>query len=116
MFSKLYSAALGAAGMALLSTGALAAPSAQTFLDAGLGPIGGWTLVSPEVFGSGGGNNYFATGGSATFTLKLADYNHIFGTATTGHTGETPIFNSGVDAVGSSKSFVPVSNPFLFYF
>ncbi len=48
--------------------------------------------------------------------LRLADFGHIFGTATTAHTGETPIFNTAVDAVGAVKSFVPASNPFLFYF
>ena len=116
MIKKLYSAALGVAGVALLSTGAIAAPSQATFDAAGLGPIAGWTLVSPETFGSGGGNGFFSGGGNATFTLKLADYIHSFGTATTAHTGETPIFNSGVDAVGTTKSFVPASNPFLFYF
>lgn len=115
MVGKLYSAALGVAGVALLSTGAIAAPSQATFDAAGLGPIASWTFVSPEVFGTGG-NGFFSGGGSATFTLKLADYNHIFGTATTAHTGETPIFNSGVDAIGTTKNFVPASNPFLFYF
>jgi hypothetical protein len=115
MFSKLYSAAFGAAGLALLSSGALAAPSQATFTAAGLGPIAGWTLVSPETFGTGG-NGFFAGGGTANFTLRLAEHNHIFGTATTGHGSETPIFNTTVDAVGSSKSFVPASNPFLFYF
>jgi hypothetical protein len=93
----------------------MAAPSQATFTAAGLGAIGGWTLVSPEVFGTGG-NGFFSGGGTATFTLKLADYNHLFGTATTAHTGETAIFNSSIDAIGSSKSFVPVSNPFLFFF
>jgi hypothetical protein len=116
MFRKLYSTALGIAGIALLSTGAIAAPSQATFTAAVLGAIGTWTLVSPEVFGSGGGNGFFSGGGNATFELRLASYNHIFGTATAAHGGETPIFNTTVDAEGSVKSFVPVSNPFLFYF
>jgi hypothetical protein len=94
----------------------MAAPSQATFTAAGLGAIGGWTLVSPEVFGSGGGNGFFSGGGDATFSLRLAEHNHIFGTATTGHGGETSIFNTSVDAVGSVKSFVPASNPFLFFF
>lgn len=116
MVRKLYSAALGVAGVALLSTGAIAAPSQGTFTAAGLGAMAGWNLVSPEVFGSGGGNGFFSGGGSAEFVLRMADFGHIFGTATSAHTGETPIFNTSVDGVGTVKNFVPVANPFLFYF
>jgi hypothetical protein len=115
MVRKLYSAALGIAGVALLSTGAIAAPSQATFTAAGLGAIAGWTLVSPEVFGTGG-NGFFSGGGSANFELRLAEYRHRFGTATTAHGGETAIFDTAVDAEGTVKNFVPVANPFLFYF
>ena len=93
MFSKLYSAALGAASVALLSTAALAAPSQATFTAAGLGAIGGWTLVSPETFGSGGGNGFFAGGGEATFSLRLADHNHILNQ--TGYANQIKIFTRG---------------------
>jgi PEP-CTERM motif-containing protein len=117
MFRKLYSAALGAAALTMVSTGAHAVPSDATFVSAGLGPSAGWTLVSPETFGSGGaGNGFFSAGGSANFVLRLADFGHIFGTATAGHTNETPIFNTSVDTVGTVKNFVPAANPFLFYF
>lgn len=123
LHSKLFGAAFGAL---LASAGfmgnAAAAPmvvggpvAGSVFSAAGLD--GTWTFVSPEVFGTGvGGNGYFATGGSADFELRVASYQHRFGTALTNHTGLTPIFDTTVDSVNAVKTFAAPANPFLFYF
>ena len=104
-----------------LASSALALPSQAVFDAAGLGPIGGWTLVgdtaggNPEIFGTGG-NGALAGGGLAVFELRLAQFQHIFGTSPTNHNGLTPIFNTTSDAEGDTTAWAPASNPFLFYF
>ena len=104
-----------------LAGSAVALPSQAVFDAAGLGPIGGWTLVgdtaggNPEIFGTGG-NGALAGGGLAIFELRRAEFQHIFGTSATDHTGLTPIFNTTGDSEGDSTAWVPASNPFLFYF
>jgi hypothetical protein len=96
---------------------AQALPTQQTFTDAGLGAIGGWTLIgAPETFGIGG-NGFLSTGGTAEYELRLADYGHRFGTTNTGHfTGVQVIFDTAVDNVGAVDSWAPANNPFLFFF
>jgi len=104
-----------------LASSAVALPSQAVFDAAGLGPIGGWTLIGDttggnfEIFGTGG-NGALAGGGLALFELRLAEFEHIFGTSATNHTGLTPIFNTNSDSAGDTTAWAPAGNPFLFYF
>jgi hypothetical protein len=118
--TKLLGATLAASiGIVGFVRDAGALPTQATFTAAGLGAMGGWTLVgdagNPELFGSGG-NGFFASGGVAEFELRMADYGHQFGTALTTHGGRSAIFDTTVDSVGAIDTFSAPSNPFLFYF
>lgn len=118
--TKLLGATLGASiGIVGFVSDAAALPTQATFTAAGLGLISSWTLVgdagNPEIFGSGG-NGFFASGGLAEFELRLAEYNHQFGTALVTHSGRTAIFDTTVDSVGATDTFAAPANPFLFYF
>jgi hypothetical protein len=96
---------------------AQALPNQATFTAAGLGAIGGWTLIgAPETFGIGG-NGFLSSGGTAEYELRLADHGHRFGTSNTNHfTGISVIFDTAVDAPGAVDSWAPANNPFLFFF
>ena len=109
---------LSLAAATLLACGgvAQALPSEQTFTDAGLGPSSGWSLLGPSIFGTGG-NGFLADGGGALYSLRLAAYDHRFGTADTAYGDLTPIFDMTTGStVSDTAVWAPTTNPFLFYF
>lgn len=109
---------VGLAAAAILACGsaAQALPSEQTFTSAGLGPSAGWTLLGPQVFGTGG-NGFLSDGGGAVYSLRLAAYEHRFGLADTSYGNLTSIFDTGTGSdVSDTAVWVPATNPFLFYF
>lgn len=109
---------VGLTAVTLLAFGgtAHALPSEQTFTDAGLGPSSGWTMLGPSIFGTGG-NGFLADGGGAVYSLRLAAYDHRFGTADGAYGNIAPIFDMTTGAaVSDTAVWVPAANPFLFYF
>ena len=107
---------LAAAAVIACSGVAQALPSDATFNAAGLGPSAGWTLLGPQVFGTGG-NGFLSDGGGAVYSLRLAAYEHEFGLADTTYGNLTSIFDTGTGStVSDTTVWVPATNPFLFYF
>jgi PEP-CTERM motif len=95
------------------------APAPQAaFTAAGLGSAANWTLLNDDTYGTGGGNPFFGLGGTVEFVLRLADFGHIFGTSDTDGTltPSSTIFNTAVNSPGAVTAFVPVTNPFTFFF
>ena len=107
---------LAAAAFLACSGAAQALPREQTFTAAGLGPSSGWTLLGPQVFGTGG-NGFLSDGGGALYSLRLAAYEHEFGIADTSYGNVGSIFDTSAgSAVSDTAVWVPATNPFLFYF
>jgi hypothetical protein len=107
----------------LIGAGSAAAlPLQQVFTDAGLGSMAGWSFQAPGTFGNGGTYPYFGDGGEVQFNLRQADFQHKFGT--TGNVAPSggglgpsnTIFDTAIDAIGTSKTFTPIGNPFAFFF
>lgn len=107
---------LATAALFACSGVAQALPSEQTFTAAGLGPSSEWTLLGPSIFGTGG-NGFLSDGGGAVYSLRLAAYEHRFGTSDTAYGSLTSIFDTTAGSqVSDTAVWVPATNPFLFYY